>query len=52
MQKTGQKEQSFVMLKPDAVQRNQVGPIIKKFETRGFKLVAMKMCRPGEAHMK
>ena len=31
------------MLKPDAVQRGLIGAIITKFNTRGFKLVALKM---------
>ena len=30
------------MIKPDGVQRGLVGEIIKKFERKGFKLVAMK----------
>lgn len=36
-------EKTFVMLKPDAVQRNLCGDIISRFEKRGLKLVAMKM---------
>jgi len=35
-------ERTFIMLKPDAVQRGLMGEIIERFETRGFKLVAMK----------
>ena len=35
------------MIKPDGVQRRQIGNIIQKFEQRGFKLVAMKYCQPG-----
>ena len=31
------------MLKPDAVHRGLIGEIIKRFETKGFKLVAMKI---------
>lgn len=30
------------MIKPDAVQRGLIGKIIERFETKGFKLVAMK----------
>lgn len=33
------------MLKPDAVQRNLIGDIISRFETRGYKLVAAKMMK-------
>ena len=36
-------EQTFSMLKPDAVQRNLVGEIIGRFEKKGLKLVALKM---------
>lgn len=36
-------ERSFIMIKPDGVQRGLVGEIIKRFEAKGFKLVAMKM---------
>lgn len=34
--------------KPDGVQRGLVGPILSRFEKRGFKLVAMKMTTPSE----
>ena len=39
----GNRERTFIMIKPDAVQRGLVGDIIKRFEQKGFKLVAMKM---------
>jgi len=39
------------MLKPDAVQRGLVGQIMMRFEKKGFKLAAMKLCSPGRAHM-
>merc|ERR1712142_1088973 len=38
----GNSERTFIMVKPDGVQRGLVGDIIKRFEQRGFKLVAMK----------
>ncbi len=38
-------EKTFVMLKPDAVQRNLAGEIISRLEKRGLKLVAIKMLR-------
>lgn len=37
------KERTFVMLKPDAVQRAVSGEIIKRFEKAGLKIIAMKM---------
>ena len=36
------RERTFIMVKPDGVQRGLVGKIIKRFEEKGFKLVAMK----------
>lgn len=38
----GNQERTFIMIKPDGVQRGLVGDIIKRFEAKGFKLVAMK----------
>ena len=37
------KEKTFVMIKPDGVQRGLVGEIIQRFERIGLKIVAMKM---------
>jgi nucleoside-diphosphate kinase len=37
------RERTFIMVKPDGVQRGLVGKIIERFEQKGFKLVAMKM---------
>uniref|UniRef100_A0A8B9ZLX7 nucleoside-diphosphate kinase n=1 Tax=Anas platyrhynchos TaxID=8839 RepID=A0A8B9ZLX7_ANAPL len=37
------REQTLVLVKPDAVQRRLVGDVIRRFERRGFKLVAMKL---------
>lgn len=42
------KERTFVILKPDAVQRGLVGEIIKRFEQIGLKIVAMKMVQADE----
>ncbi|MDD2681320.1 MAG: nucleoside-diphosphate kinase [Patescibacteria group bacterium] len=35
-------ERTFVILKPDAIQRGLIGESIKRFESAGLKLVAMK----------
>ncbi|HEX17281.1 MAG TPA: nucleoside-diphosphate kinase [Thermoplasmatales archaeon] len=40
-----EKERTFVMIKPDAVQRGLIGEIISRFERRGIKIVAMKMLK-------
>jgi nucleoside-diphosphate kinase len=39
------------MIKPDGVQRGLVGEIIKRFEAKGYKLIAMKLTAPGKEHM-
>ena len=39
-------ERIYLMIKPDGVQRGLIGPIITKWESRGFKLVAMKVLIP------
>lgn len=36
-------ERTFLMIKPDGVQRNLVGEIIQRFEAKGFTLVGLKM---------
>ena len=38
-------ERTFVMVKPDGVQRGLVGTILGRFEARGLKLVALRMLR-------
>ncbi len=41
-------EQSLILLKPDAVQRNLIGKIISRFEDAGLKISAMKMVQPNK----
>jgi nucleoside-diphosphate kinase len=36
-------ERTLVIIKPDAVQRRLIGPIIARFEQRGLRIIAMKM---------
>lgn len=38
-------ERTYVMVKPDGVQRNLTGEIIARYEKKGYKLVAMKLIR-------
>ena len=42
------KERTFVILKPDAVQRGLIGETIKRIEQTGLKLVALKMINAAE----
>ncbi|KAH6652132.1 nucleoside diphosphate kinase [Truncatella angustata] len=44
-------EQTFIAIKPDGVQRGLVGPIISRFENRGYKLVALKLVSPSKDHL-
>ncbi|XP_044732021.1 nucleoside diphosphate kinase [Chrysoperla carnea] len=46
------RERTFIMIKPDGVQRGLVGKIIKRFEQKGFKLVALKFMWPSEELLK
>jgi nucleoside-diphosphate kinase len=39
-------ERTFIAIKPDGVQRGLIGEIVKRFEDKGYKLVAIKMIRP------
>ncbi|KAF5985183.1 nucleoside-diphosphate kinase [Fusarium bulbicola] len=49
--KMSSSEQTFIAIKPDGVQRGLVGPIISRFENRGFKLAAIKLVTPGKEHL-
>ena len=41
-------ERTFIIVKPDAVQRGLVGEIIARFERRGLKIVAMQFIQVSE----
>ena len=38
-------QRTFLMVKPDGVQRGLIGEIVSRFERKGFKLVAAKLVR-------
>ncbi|KAE8441944.1 nucleoside diphosphate kinase [Mollisiaceae sp. DMI_Dod_QoI] len=44
-------EQTFIAIKPDGVQRGLIGPIISRFEARGFKLAAIKLMTASTSHL-
>ncbi|NXI19060.1 NDK kinase, partial [Irena cyanogastra] len=48
----GNGERTFIAIKPDGVQRGLVGEIIKRFEQKGFRLVAMKFVQASEDLLK
>ncbi|KYO32472.1 nucleoside diphosphate kinase 3 [Alligator mississippiensis] len=41
-------ERTFVAVKPDALQRRLLGDIVRRFERKGFRLVAMKLVQASE----
>lgn len=43
-------QQTFVMIKPDGVQRGLIGSIIQRFEQKGIKIVTMKMVSVSKEH--
>ncbi|KAI0029637.1 nucleoside diphosphate kinase [Vararia minispora EC-137] len=45
------KERTYIMVKPDGVQRGLVGEIISRFEKRGFKLIALKLVHATPEHL-
>jgi nucleoside-diphosphate kinase len=46
------KDQTLILVKPDGLQRGLVGEVIKRFESRGLKLVGIKMMKASVAHTK
>jgi len=42
------KERTFIAIKPDGVQRNLIGEVIKRFEAKGYKLVGIKLLTPSK----
>eukprot|EP00112_Aurelia_sp_Birch-Aquarium-sp1_P007504 Seg1818.5 transcript_id=Seg1818.5/GoldUCD/mRNA.D3Y31 product="Nucleoside diphosphate kinase B" protein_id=Seg1818.5/GoldUCD/D3Y31 len=50
--KPSKTDRTFIMIKPDGVQRGLIADIIKRFEQRGYKLVAMKFMQASEEHLK
>jgi len=41
-------ERTFLMVKPDGVERGLIGQVISRLENKGFRMVAMKMLRISE----
>ena len=39
-------EKTFVMIKPDGVKKGLIGEVIKRFEQRDLKIVALEMFQP------
>lgn len=45
-------EKTFVIIKPDGIQRSLIGEIVKRFERIGLKIVALKMLIPTKAQVR
>lgn len=41
-------ERTFIAVKPDAVQRGLIGEIVKRFETKGYKVIGLKMLKVSD----
>jgi nucleoside-diphosphate kinase len=41
-------ERTLILLKPDAVQRRLVGPIIERFERKGLKVIGMRLMKNSD----
>ena len=36
-------QKTFVMIKPDGVKKNIIGEVIKRFESKGLKVIGLKL---------
>lgn len=45
-------EKTVLIVKPDGVQRGLIGEVVKRLETKGLKMVGMKMMRLDEAKLR
>ncbi|MEK7073401.1 MAG: nucleoside-diphosphate kinase [Patescibacteria group bacterium] len=44
-------ERTCIILKPDALQRNLLGDIVRRFELKGLKIIGMKMIALSDVHL-
>jgi len=44
-------EQTFVLIKPDGVRKGLIGEVIKRFEQRDMKIVALDMFKPTKSEI-
>ncbi|MBS3093747.1 nucleoside-diphosphate kinase [Candidatus Pacearchaeota archaeon] len=42
-------QQTLILIKPDGVKRGLIGEILKRFEQRGLKIIALKMVQPTKS---
>lgn len=41
-------ERTFIVVKPDGVQRGLIGEIVKRFESKGYKVIGLKMLQVSD----
>jgi nucleoside-diphosphate kinase len=46
------KERTLILVKPDGLRRGLVGEVLKRFESRGLKIVALKLMKASPEHVK
>ena len=46
-----EEEMTFCMVKPDGVTRGLIGEVVRRFEQRGLKIIAMEMVQPTHEEM-
>ncbi|GBC03900.1 hypothetical protein RclHR1_00540010 [Rhizophagus clarus] len=44
-------ERTYIMVKPDGVERGLVGEIVKRFEQKGYQLLAIQLFKPTREHL-
>lgn len=44
-------ERTYIMVKPDGVERGLVGEILKRFEAKGYQLTALELMHPTKEHL-
>ena len=51
MTRNPKEEKTFVMIKPDGVRKGLIGEVIRRFEQRDLKIVALEMFQPTRSQM-
>ncbi|KAJ1982052.1 nucleoside diphosphate kinase Ndk1 [Dimargaris xerosporica] len=44
-------ERTYIMVKPDGVERGLVGEIVQRFEKKGYQLLALQLLHPTKQHL-
>lgn len=52
MSSSSRNERTYIMIKPDGVSRGLIGEIVKRFESKGYKLIASKLAVASEQNLR